>query len=223
MRQCSDKQMEWESIASSEIDPGKQVLRPFDREQWSLLVTEILEKLELNSENLSFLDVGCGNGYLTAFFQSKIGYVAGVDFSPSMISEAKKNIPHGHFSVGNATNLEFDDNQFDRVLCYSIFHYFDSDKQVFDALDEICRVAKKGGQILIGDLLDKSMENEVKASSDKMIEGQLPTIKRYSEWWFVDLSAVLNHLQDRVEKVKLLDQNNGFATSAYRKDLKIWV
>ncbi|MDC1051157.1 class I SAM-dependent methyltransferase [bacterium] len=217
------KQNEWDLLAASEQDIGKQILRPFEQSQWDLLAREIIQKLELNDKSLSLLDVGCGNAYLASLFQKLVSSITGIDYAPSMIGEARKKIPQGHFEVSSADQLPFSDAMFDRSLSYSIFHYFSSNQQVYDAIDELCRVTKKGGVILIGDLLDKSFEDEIKSGSNMDIEVNLPKIKRYSEWRFVDLEAVVDYLQDKAIKVEILLQNESFATGSYRKDIKIWM
>ena len=223
MKTNDTKQSEWEFLAASEQDSGAQVLRPFEKDQWNLLAREIIEKLELNDKSLSLLDVGCGNGYLASLFQKFVGSISGVDYAPSMIDVARKKILQGYFEVSSADQLPFADGMFDRSLSYSIFHYFTSNKQVYDSIDELCRVTKKGGLVLIGDLLDKSFEDEIKSGSNIDIEVNLPKIKRYSEWRFVDLEAVVEYLQGKTGRVEILSQNESFATGSYRKDIKIWM
>ena len=128
----------WDVLAASEQDSGKQILRPFEQNQWDLLAREISQKLELNDKSLSLLDVGCGNAYLASLFQKLVSSITGIDYAPSMIGEARKKIPQAHFEVSSADQLPFPDAMFDRSLSYSIFHYFSSNQQVFDAIDELC-------------------------------------------------------------------------------------
>lgn len=217
------KQTEWDAIADAEEDYGKQILRPIGDEDWAELAEDISTKLQLNDTAHSFLDVGCGNAFLLTHFQQQVGSISGIDYAPSMIESAKKNIPDGNFSVGDASALQFEDDYFDRTLCYSIFHYFRSDDHVFNALDEICRVTKPGGIALIGDLLDQTQEEEIKSNSDLLIEAELPLIKRYSEWRFIDFPSVIAYLTPNVQKVEILAQPDNFKTSNYRKDLRIWL
>ena len=55
------------------------------------------------------------------------------------------------------------------------------------------------------------------------IEANLPKIKRFSEWRFIDLDAILDYLSNKTNRVEILLQNESFSTSRYRKDIKIWV
>lgn len=217
------KQNEWEEHASLELDSAKQILRPVTMTHWRLLADDIVTKLDLDDGEYNFLDVGCGNAFLTSFFEHKLKKITGVDYAPSMIAKAKENISRGSFSVGSASQLEFQDGQFDRTLCYSIFHYLKSYQQALRAIDELVRVTQRGGVILIGDLLDKTKEHEIKSSSDLEIEASLPLIKRYSEWLFIDLDHVLDYLSNRGLKAEILSQPDEFPASEYRKDLKIYI
>lgn len=217
------KQTEWDAIADNEDDYSKQILRPIGDEDWAELAEDIITKLKLNDTMHSLLDVGCGNAFLLTHFQQRIGSITGIDYAPSMIETAQKNIPNGIFSISDASSLKFDDNYFDRTLCYSIFHYFRSDDHVLSVLDEICRVTKPGGIALIGDLLDKTQEQQIKSNSDLLIESELPLIKRYSEWRFIDFPSVLAYLTPYVQKIEILEQPKNFKTSYYRKDLRIWL
>ena len=219
----TSKQLEWDEHASKEQDSGKQILRTFTDSQWMMLADEVSQKLELDIPDISILDVGCGNAHLISLFQDRVASISGVDYANTMISQAKKKIPKGEFRVSSADALPFDDRVFDRTLCYSIFHYFLSDKQVFDTIDELCRVSKEGGVILIGDLLDARFEQEIKSKSNLNIEAKLPKIQRYSEWRFVDFDTVSQYLYNKGYRFEILSQNEAFATSNYRKDLKIWV
>ena len=109
------------------------------------------------------------------------------------------------------------------MVVLSIFHYFPSVKYGFDVIDEMIRVCKKGGVILIGDLLDKDDENMIKKGSDKDCEKQIPSIQRYSEWQFFDLNKSRDYFEGKGYRVDILDQPEDFKCAYYRKDLRIWV
>jgi hypothetical protein len=88
------------------------------------------------------------------------------------------------------------------------------------------RVTKKGGVILIGDLLDKQFEQEIKNASDMIYEEKLPFILRYSQWTFCDLTKLIKHFQakkyqDKITNIEILAQPEHFALRHYRKDLRI--
>ena len=59
------------------------------------------------------LDVACGTGFLTRHLS---GFVVGLDQSPSMVAIAQSRIPNGLAMTGDALQLPFSDDAFDRVF-----------------------------------------------------------------------------------------------------------
>ena len=225
MTTFTKKQREWSQNALNTNDLKKQVCRPIDNDNWQELVSDISQKLNLNKNLDSILDVGCGNALLLSQLTPKTKNYYGIDYANSMIDEAKCQIKQGHFFVGDAANLNFSDNQFDRVLSYSIFHYFPDEAYIHKAINECIRVTKPGGIILIGDLLDKQFEKDIKNASNLEYEKQLPHIMRYSEWTFCHLNQLktIFEAHNKVTKIEVLQQPSNFQLSHYRKDIRIWL
>lgn len=120
-------------------DDGKFVQGMYD-----VLVNEIQK-----SQSGKILDIGCGNGNLFTFLPDGKYELFGIDFSENMISEAKKNCKTKvSFIVADAEKLPFDDNTFDIVVCNASFHHYIHPNIV---LEEMNRVLKIGGKVLIGD------------------------------------------------------------------------
>ena len=88
-------------------------------------------------------------------------------------------------------------------------------------LQEIKRTCKKGGILLIGDILDKKYEEEIKRNSDLAYEKKIPSIQRYSEWMFYDLKQLSKTFQDYGYRVEILTQPSHFKCSYYRRDIRI--
>ena len=109
-----------------------------------VLISEIQK-----SKSGKILDVGCGNGNLFTFLPDGKYELFGVDFSENMIAEAKKNCKDkASFSVADAERLPFDDDTFDILVCNASFHHYIHPNAV---LEEMNRVLKIGGRLLIGD------------------------------------------------------------------------
>jgi trans-aconitate 2-methyltransferase len=80
-------------------------------------------------ENEKILDVGCGDGKITAEIAARIpnGSIIGVDISPAMIEFAKgafpqKGFPNLQFFLKDAQKLDFD-NQFDIVFSFTTLQW----------------------------------------------------------------------------------------------------
>lgn len=99
------------------------------------------------------LDVGCGTGGHAIFSEKYIG----IDTNEKYIEYAKKN-HRGTFLVMDAANLEFPEDNFDYVFSVSLFHHI-SEAQVEKAINEMKRVCKRGGKILVMDAVFPSKLN----------------------------------------------------------------
>src|SRR3989338_7623814 len=99
------------------------------------------------------LDAGGGIGLFSRSFQYQTKSVVGTDISPTMMRDARRLNPNGKFVVCDIGLLPFMRGSFDRILCYSVFHYLKNTAQAIKALDEFMRVVKKNGSVMIGDVL----------------------------------------------------------------------
>lgn len=101
---------------------------------------EQLKKLNFISKHVKLdgkgLDVGCGTGISTNFFNCKVG----VDPSEELLKIAKKNYPEIKFTKANAEHLPFKDNEFDFVVSITAIQNFDN---IEKGLREIKRVGKR--------------------------------------------------------------------------------
>ena len=224
MNEFESKQAEWDLTASASADFKAQVGRPFDDNAWHALSCDVLDKLVVNDENgLSILDVGCGNGLLLSKLSSHFEQLTGVDYSKTMIEKANELLPSALFYQSQAKQLNFKNAGFDRVLSYSIFHYFPSYEYAIETILEMIRVTKRGGVILLGDLLDDHYEETIKSNSDLEYEKTIPLIHRYSQWRFFNFKKLLADLAPYVERIEVLSQPEAFPLSDYRKDIRLWV
>lgn len=102
------------------------------------------------------LDVACGTGYFARMLARAVGssgVVVGIDASPEMISFASHKaarLGNCSFQVGTAESLDFSAEQFDVVVSSLAMHHLPDDLQVV-ALDEMRRVLRRGGSLLVAD------------------------------------------------------------------------
>jgi ubiquinone/menaquinone biosynthesis C-methylase UbiE len=90
----------------------------------------------------SVLDLCCGQGTLTAALSNAAGSVTGLDFSPDMTAKAVVAAPDAKIVQGDAMDMPFDDDQFDKVICnFGMMHIPDQPK----TLSEVRRVLKPNG------------------------------------------------------------------------------
>jgi ubiquinone/menaquinone biosynthesis C-methylase UbiE len=92
------------------------------------------------------LDVACGTGVVASrvnLVSRKLCYVTGIDINEAMLSAARSN-SQVEWRQGNATELPFDADSFDVVLCQQGLQYF-PDRPA--AMREMARVLAPGGQV----------------------------------------------------------------------------
>jgi ubiquinone/menaquinone biosynthesis C-methylase UbiE len=102
--------------------------------------------------NEHVLDIGCGDGKITAFLAQKLseGSILGIDISQSMVDFAslhypQTDYPNLNFQKLGAAEILFE-NQFDRVVSFSTLHWvMDQEK----ALKAIHRALIPGGAVCI--------------------------------------------------------------------------
>jgi trans-aconitate 2-methyltransferase len=103
------------------------------------------------AESDRVLDLGCGDGYLTAWMAHMVpgGYAAGADASRRMIASARTAAAPTEsgpwFVVADARRLPFGEH-FDVVASFNALHWVPEQRQV---LGEIAAVLRSGGRALI--------------------------------------------------------------------------
>ena len=112
---------------------------------------ELRQNLALQG-NESVLDVGCGDGKITANFATTLprGRVTGIDSSAEMIAYATRTYPSKHypnlsFACIDARSLEFD-QEFDLCFSNATLHWVDN-HQAF--LHGVSRSLRSGGQLVV--------------------------------------------------------------------------
>ncbi|HWR01443.1 MAG TPA: methyltransferase domain-containing protein [Chlorobaculum sp.] len=104
-------------------------------------------------EGLKILDVSSGRGTQSIYYAGEFGVdVVGVDISEEMVKTAASNARKAgldnrvQFRIGDSQSLPFGDNMFDVVINECAVGIPDDSRKV---LNEMVRVAKPGGRILI--------------------------------------------------------------------------
>lgn len=103
----------------------------------------LLELLEPRAGE-RILDIGCGTGQLTAEIARSGATVVGIDSSPDMLAEARKNFPQIEFVQANATGFDFPE-RFDAIFSNAALHWV---KQQAAVAASIARALRPGGRFV---------------------------------------------------------------------------
>ena len=109
--------------------------------------------------NKVVLEIGCGNGtgarLIKRYFSPLKIYA--VDLDQRMISMAKRYNADDSiiFELGDATKLRFMDEQFDAVFDFGVIHHIPNWE---DCINELKRVLKIGGELIIEDFSIETFE-----------------------------------------------------------------
>ncbi len=129
--------------------------------KWAM---DLLSKLELSGDE-SVLDIGCGDGKITAEIAARVprGHVLGIDLSKEMVEFARNKYPkHDYrnlaFQQKDASQLDFQD-EFDVVVSFACLHWVKDHIPVLEGIRLSLRTPGRillqfGGKRNAGEILD---------------------------------------------------------------------
>lgn len=92
------------------------------------------------------LEIGCGSGIISHELSKVVKHMTAVDVTDETLKEAMQRYGMSEtgfqFTIGDGTNLAFQDNFFDIVVCNQIFEHVRDQKKL---INEIYRVLRAGG------------------------------------------------------------------------------
>jgi len=124
-------------------------------DEFSSASSESLTKLGIRS-NMNVLDVGCGTGsvsFMIARIVGANGSTTAVDSNPYVLNYCKNiaqtlDLFNVKFLEADATKLKFESDSFDASYSRFLFQHVPEAEK---ALQEMIRVTRKGGQIMVED------------------------------------------------------------------------
>lgn len=124
----------------------------FFRRVWSTNLETYRKRLTtIGFESLGHvLDAGSGNGQWTLCLADLNGHVSAVDISGQRLNATRHimtslRAANVHLTQQSVETLDFPDESFDAVFCYSVLYFVDHVK----AINEFFRVLKPGGSIYV--------------------------------------------------------------------------
>ena len=127
-----------------------------EKDKDQAILTQIARHVGLDNKDI--LEIGCGDGRVTAMLARNNCRITAVDPDEQSIVEAEKKLPGVDLRVGGGESLPFDDKSFDTVVfTLSLHHHQHMDK----ALNEASRVLRDNGIILVIEPVSDDNINEI--------------------------------------------------------------
>ncbi len=179
------------------------------------MAAEVLALLELKG-NERVLDLGCGNGKVTAEIATRLpdGTIVGIDSSADMIAFAAENFspaarPNLRFETGDIRRLRFR-QEFDRVVSFNALHWIPAQDE---ALRSIGAAMKPDGLAQL---------RLVPAGKRKSLENVIEETRLSSRWirYFLEFRDPYLHLTP--EEYAALAEQNGLQVRHIHTADKAW-
>lgn len=217
-------QSEWLENSRKYTDPiGMTGRRPVEAE-FTAIIEDIHSKVDLQSEQIGrILDVGCNNGFLIHRLKPRGNVIIGADFCMLPLQQGKKISGTITFIQAEAGNLPFADGSFDRVICYSLFHYLHSETAALAVAAELFRVTAVHGQLFIGDVFSLDHRKLIpREYIEHWDSPDRPFMHRLRNWLFVSLESLRQLFESEPDcVVEVLPQESTIRCPSFRFDILV--
>jgi len=151
------------------------------------------------------LEIGTGKGHF-ALSLARRGYnFVSIDISREEQESARLNLQYFGlekqviFKIEDAEHLGFPDQSFDTIFSINVFHHLENPLAV---LDEIVRLLRPGGEVVLSDFNDKGLEiinacHTYEGRKHDYFKHRLEEAKDY----FADKGFEINEFQSEVQRV----------------------
>ncbi len=176
---------------------------------WDELITEethhriaaIVGQLDIRP-GYCILDVGSGTGVLLSFLTANMnaeGRIIALDISGHMLREGKGNhVPSiTEFIQADAMVVPLADRSIDMAICNSVFPHFSHKVR---ALEEMARVLKNNGSLIICHTMSRDMINQLHQSIGGVVAHDLLPDESQLRQQMTQAGLRITHFEDRAER-----------------------
>lgn len=149
---------DWAKTYDNDVMEDKGQLKIY--KNYNLILQSVYDLVNnAKLKNPMILEIGVGTGNLASKFLNNNCEIIGIDQSREMLLIAKQKYPELKVRLGEFLKIPYDNNYFDIIISTYAFHHLNESEKVI-AIEEIIRVLKDDGIIVIGDLMFKSKADE---------------------------------------------------------------
>lgn len=113
-------------------------------------VTDAAERFSVPIKDQVVLDLGCYDGAISmGYLAYGAKHVIGVDIDAEAVTRAQKDYQgdNAEFHISGIKGIPLSDNCVDTICCFDVFEHVEKPSEI---LEEIHRILKPGGKIIIG-------------------------------------------------------------------------
>lgn len=150
---------------------------------WQALLQRFEPELGVGRAGLRVLELGCGNGVVSAELAARGCTVSGIDISPTAIDWARSGFAAaglaGQFFVGDVCDMpQFEAGSFDLVIDGNCLHCIIGDRRA-SLFSEVHRVLTEGGRFFVSSMCAPPRSAEALA----MYDGDRQCLMREGQPW----------------------------------------
>jgi len=108
------------------------------------------------SENINVLDLGCGGGLNSKYFEDEKFNSFAIDISEKMIEVSKKFAKDTKYLLGDFLEYDFGSQKFEGIFAQSFIHLFD-EGDTLEVMKKIKFLLTEGGIVFIGTTIHDKM------------------------------------------------------------------
>ncbi|AOR23148.1 MerR family transcriptional regulator [Clostridium taeniosporum] len=148
----------WAKAYDRDIIEDKGTLKIY--KNYSLILQNVYDTVKsFHIINPNILEIGVGTGNLASKFLNDSCSIIGIDQSREMLTVAKEKHPNLKVRIGEFLRIPYYNKCFDVIISTYAFHHLNTEEKSI-AIEEMFRVLKDNGIIVISDLMFKSIKDE---------------------------------------------------------------
>ena len=146
------------------------------------------------------LEAGCGAGRVYFHYKNEGFDIKGIEYSKNAVENILAKDNKAEVIEGSITELPYEDNSFDTILAFGLYHNIENEKELQKSFDESYRVLNQGGQLVASVRFDSLENNIVENIMKKRANGK--KFDKFHRWHFSldDMQKFLGENMD-IEKV----------------------
>jgi putative AdoMet-dependent methyltransferase len=176
-------------------------LGDYIRENYFQILDRVVELIEF-SPDAHVLDIGAGTGLLAERVTHSNIKLYGIDISEKMMDQIRKKGLRIELRTGHFLDIPFDDKQFECVVSTFAFHHV-PDRLKVTAFDEMRRVMKPNGRLIIADFMTENDNQRKKLIHRFHKEGRQDMILELNDEEFMNIEHAIGYFESHGYKVSV--------------------